>query len=124
MTVWGSGKPRRELLHVADMEAACVHVMELPQETYRAHTEPMLSHINVGTGEDCTIAELAQQIAETVGFAGEILFDTSKPDGTPRKQLNVDKLRALGWQAEITLAAGLRSTYDWFLDHAAELRTE
>jgi GDP-L-fucose synthase len=120
--VWGSGRPRREFLHVDDMAAACVHVMQLPREVYAAHTQPMLSHINVGTGEDCTIRELAQTIAEVVGYRGQIEFDATKPDGTPRKLLDVSRLAALGWRASISLKDGLRGTYAWFLSHAAELR--
>ncbi|HKJ88293.1 MAG TPA: GDP-L-fucose synthase, partial [Gammaproteobacteria bacterium] len=103
VTVWGSGRPMREFLHVDDMAAASVHVMELDLGAYQAHTEPMLSHINVGTGQDCTIRELAETVAEVVGFEGEISFDTSKPDGTPRKLLDVSRLRALGWEANIPL---------------------
>src|SRR5690606_28997341 len=107
VVVWGTGKPMREFLHVDDMASASVFVMNQPVDVYRAHTEPMQSHINVGTGLDCTIAELALTMAEVVGFSGEVVFDVTKPDGTPRKLLNVGKLRAMGWQARITLRAGL-----------------
>jgi len=113
--VWGTGEPRREFLHVDDMADACVHIMELDPDTYRANTLPMLSHINVGVGEDVTIRELAETVKDVVGFRGQIRFDTSKPDGTPRKLLDVSRLRALGWQARTDLRSGLKQTYDWFL---------
>jgi GDP-L-fucose synthase len=111
VVIWGSGKPMREFLYVDDMAAACVHVMNLDREVYAAHTDPMHSHINVGTGEDVTIAELARLVGETVGYQGRIVFDTSKPDGTPRKLLDVSKLKALGWQASTSLPEGLRRAY-------------
>lgn len=114
IVVWGSGKPMREFLHVDDMAAASVHVMELNRDTYSAHTQPMMSHINVGTGKDCTIRELAETMGRVTGFAGAIRFDTSKPDGTPRKLMDVTRLRSLGWQASIELEPGLRQTYEWF----------
>jgi GDP-L-fucose synthase len=115
VTVWGSGKPMREFLHVDDMAAASVHVMELDTETYQAHTQPMLSHINVGTGVDCSIRELAETVARVTGFDGDLVWDTSKPDGTPRKLLDVSRLKALGWEASIGLEEGLRDVYRWFL---------
>lgn len=117
VVVWGSGKPMREFLHVDDMAAACVHVMELDGETFRANTQPMLSHINVGTGVDCTIRELAETIAKVTGFAGRLIFDASKPDGAPRKLLDVGRLNGLGWQALISLEDGLRNAYQWYLEH-------
>lgn len=122
VVVWGSGKPRREFLHVNDMAAACVHVMNLANDIYQANTQPMLSHINVGTGVDCTIRELAETMQKVVGFEGEIVFDTTKPDGTPRKLMDVSRLKALGWQASISLEAGLTDTYAWFLQHQSHLR--
>lgn len=122
VVVWGSGKPMREFLHVDDMAAASVYVMNLKDENYRAHTHPMLSHINVGTGVDCTIRELAETIKRVVGFEGELVFDTSKPDGTPRKLMEVSRLKALGWQASISLDEGLRQTYAWFLNNQLDLR--
>jgi GDP-L-fucose synthase len=120
--IWGTGTPRREFLHVADMADACCFVMNLPREEYQRVTEDRLSHLNVGSGEDCTIAELASTIAEVVGFQGELTFDTSKPDGTPRKLLQVDKLRKLGWRPSIGLKEGLSKTYTWYLDNYADLR--
>jgi GDP-L-fucose synthase len=122
VTIWGSGTPRREFLHVDDMAAASVHVMELDDETYRAHTQPKLSHINVGTGSDCTIRELAETIARVTGFKERLAFDASKPDGTPRKLLDVSRLRALGWQAGIGLEDGLRDAYRWFVDNRQRFR--
>jgi len=101
--------------HRDDMAAASVHVMNLPVETYQAHTRPMLSHINVGTGVDCTIRELAETLARVTGFTGRLAFDATKPDGTPRKLMDVSRLKALGWQAQIGLEDGLRETYAWFL---------
>ena len=106
VTVWGSGRPRREFLHADDLAEALVLLMDAYEET---------TFINVGTGEDCTIAELAAMIAEAVGFAWRIVFDTSKPDGTPRKLLDVSHIHALGWLARIPLRDGLHSTYEWAL---------
>jgi GDP-L-fucose synthase len=123
VVVWGSGKPMREFLHVNDMAAASVHVMNLANDIYQTNTQPMLSHINVGTGVDCTILELAETMKKVVGFAGELVFDTTKPDGTPRKLMDVSRLKALGWQASISLEAGLTDTYVWFLQHQARLRS-
>lgn len=116
VVIWGSGKPMREFLYVDDMAAACVHVMNLDHETYAKYTDPMHSHINVGTGEDVTIAELARLVGETVGYRGRIGFDTSKPDGTPRKLLDVSKLKQLGWQASTPLPEGLRRAYAAFVE--------
>ena len=116
--VWGTGRPRREFLHVDDMADACVFVMWLEAETYRAQSAPMLSHINVGVGEDVSIRELAQTVRDVVGFSGEIRFDTTKPDGTPRKLLDVARLRRLGWQARVGLLDGLQQTYGWYLRHS------
>lgn len=122
VVVWGSGKPMREFLHVNDMAAASVHVMNLANDIYQANTQPMLSHINVGTGVDCTIRELAETMQRVVGFNGELVFDTTKPDGTPRKLMDVSRLKALGWQASISLEAGLTDTYAWYLQHQSHLR--
>lgn len=113
--VWGSGKPRREFLHVNDMAAASVYIMNLDSETYQQHTEPVCSHINVGTGVDCTIRELAEAIKSVVGLDAKLVFDCSKPDGTLRKLLDVSRLNKLGWQAETSLESGLIETYRWYL---------
>lgn len=122
VTVWGSGKPMREFLHVDDMAAACLHVMNLPKSVYEDCTQPMLSHVNVGTGVDCTIRELAETMAEVTGFKGRIVWDTSKPDGTPRKLMDVSRLKGLGWQASTPLLEGLVKTYRWFLDNVESVR--
>ncbi|MGC6076284.1 GDP-L-fucose synthase [Citrobacter portucalensis] len=122
VVVWGSGTPMREFLHVDDMAAASIHVMEQAQEVLQEYTQPMLSHINVGTGVDCTIRELAQTIAQVVGYKGRVVFDASKPDGTPRKLLDVTRLHQLGWYHEISLEAGLASTYQWFLENQQRYR--
>ena len=122
VVAWGSGKPMREFLHVDDMAAASVFVMELARARYEANTQPMLSHINVGTGVDCTIRELVETVAEVVGFSGEIRWDASKPDGTMRKLMNVDRLAKLGWRASITLRDGLQQAYKWFLDNQGDFR--
>jgi GDP-L-fucose synthase len=115
VSIWGSGTPRREFLYVDDMAAASVFVMNLPQATYQQHTQPMLSHINVGFGSDVTIAELAQAVGQTVGYGGTIEFDSSKPDGAPRKWMDSSRLNALGWQARVALADGLEQAYASFL---------
>ncbi|MBN1007651.1 GDP-L-fucose synthase [Amphritea pacifica] len=122
VVVWGTGKPMREFLHVDDMAAASVFVMNADVETYKANTETMLSHLNVGTGEDCTIAEMALTMAEVVGFDGEVVFDATKPDGTPRKLMDVSKLNALGWKHSISLKQGLTMTYEWFLANQDSFR--
>ncbi|WP_417775300.1 GDP-L-fucose synthase [Stutzerimonas xanthomarina] len=122
VVIWGSGKPQREFLHVDDMAAASVHVMELDDETYQAHTQPMLSHINVGTGVDCSIRELAETIARVTEYQGELKFDSSKPDGTPRKLMDVSRLKALGWQSSISLENGLRDAYRWFVENQHQAR--
>jgi len=115
VVIWGSGKPMREFLYVDDMAAASVYVMNLPIDVYAANTDPMHSHINVGTGQDVTIAELARLVGETVGYRGRIVFDAGKPDGTPRKLLDVSKLAALGWRASTPLHEGLRRAYEAFV---------
>ena len=121
VVVWGSGTPMREFLHVDDMAEASLFVMRLDRETYAANTEPMLSHINVGTGTDVTIRDLAETVARVVGYEGRLTFDATKPDGTPRKLMNVDRLAAMGWRASIALEQGIEDTYRWFLA-ADELR--
>jgi nucleoside-diphosphate-sugar epimerase len=123
VTIWGTGTPMREFLHVDDMAAASLFVLGLDGASYTANTEPMLSHINVGTGTDVTIRELAEMIASVTGFRGRIDFDTSKPDGAPRKLLDVSRLASMGWRAGIDLRPGLKNTYDWFLTHAADMRS-
>jgi GDP-L-fucose synthase len=115
VAIWGSGTPRREFLYVDDMAAASVFVMNLPLQAYQAQTSPMQSHLNVGSGKDVTIAELALAVGQAVGYSGNITFDTSKPDGAPRKWMDSSRLNALGWQAQVDLAAGLRSAYADFV---------
>lgn len=122
VVAWGTGSPMREFLHVDDMAAASIFVMELDKATYEANTEPMLSHINVGTGVDCTIKQLTATVAKVVGYTGKITWDTSKPDGAPRKLMNVDRLKALGWQYSIGLEQGLQHAYDWFLANQDSFR--
>lgn len=119
LTVWGTGSPRREFLYVDDMAAASVHVMGLDKATYERHTQPMLSHINVGCGDDVTIRELAVAIGKTVGYQGELLFDPSKPDGTPRKLMDSARLNSLGWKASVRLEQGLELAYQDFLKNFA-----
>jgi nucleoside-diphosphate-sugar epimerase len=119
VSVWGSGTPRREFLHVDDMAAACIAVMDLDRDIFWNAVPSRNSHINVGCGEDVSIAELAQLIAEVAGFSGEIQFDSSRPDGTPRKLLDVSLVRSLGWAPRISLNDGLRSTYDWMVKRLA-----
>ncbi|AIQ89174.1 GDP-L-fucose synthase [Methylobacterium oryzae] len=123
VTVWGTGRAMREFLHVDDMARASVFVMEMDDGVYAANTRPDLSHINVGTGEDCTIRELAEALARVIGYAGRLDFDATKPDGTPRKLMDVSRLRAMGWRPEIGLEDGLRQTYGWFLEYHASIRS-
>lgn len=115
VVIWGTGTPMREFLHVDDMAEASLFVLDLPHDVYAANTQPMLSHINVGTGTDVSIGELAQMVADVTGFEGKLSFDTSKPDGTMRKLMDVSRLADMGWRAQIELKDGLRETYDWFL---------
>jgi GDP-L-fucose synthase len=121
--VWGTGQVRREFLHVDDMAEACLFVLGLEKGVYDSETDPMCSHLNVGTGEDITICDLARMVREAVGFQGELVFDSSKPDGTPRKLLDVSRLSRLGWEAKIDLRDGIRQTYQWFLDHQHDYRS-
>lgn len=123
VTIWGSGKPMREFLYVDDMAAASIYVMELDTETFKANTQPMLSHINVGTGVDCTIRELAETVAKVTGFQGRLEFDAAKPDGTPRKLMDVSRLADLGWKASISLEDGLRDAYQWYLNNIDSARS-
>ncbi len=115
VVIWGTGTPMREFLHVDDMAEASLFVLDLPQDIYAANTQAMLSHINVGTGTDVSIGELAQMVADVTGFEGKLGFDTTKPDGTMRKLMNVSRLAEMGWEAQIALKDGLRETYEWFL---------
>ena len=119
VTIWGTGTPCREFLFVDDMASASVHVMNLPKTTYDQHTSPMQSHINVGYGSDITIAQLAQTIGQVVGYPGTIDFDTSKPDGAPRKLMDSSRLKSLGWQAKVSLHEGLTLAYQDFLKNEA-----
>jgi len=121
VVIWGSGTPKREFLHVDDMAAASIHVMNLDSDLYQQHTQPMLSHVNVGYGSDVSIAKLAVLIGKTVGYKGRITYDSSKPDGTPRKLMDSSRLNALGWQAQITLKEGLVSAYQDFLTTGTRL---
>jgi GDP-L-fucose synthase len=123
VTVWGSGTPRREFLHVDDAASACVHLMQVPVERWRSMTQPRCRHVNVGTGGDCTIRELAETLARITGFEGRLQWDPSRPDGAPRKLLDVTRLHRLGWRAAIGLEDGLRDTYRWFVDHHDRVRT-
>ena len=115
VSIWGSGEVRREFLYVDDMARACLHVMDLSVEVYRAHTEPMCSHINVGSGEDVTISELARMVAEAVGYTGTLVTDSSMPDGAPRKLMDSSRLNRLGWQPRVGLSEGLELAYADFL---------
>ncbi|NKX29973.1 NAD-dependent epimerase/dehydratase family protein, partial [Rhodobacteraceae bacterium R_SAG6] len=115
VTIWGTGMPRREFLHVDDMASACLFVMELDSVAHARETHERLSHINIGCGTDVSIMDLAQLIAKTTGFTGVVLTDLSKPDGTPRKLLDVSRLERLGWRPSISLEDGVRGTYEWFL---------
>jgi GDP-L-fucose synthase len=121
VAIWGTGNPKREFLYVDDMAAASVHIMNLPQATYEQHTQPMLSHINVGYGSDISIAETAQTIAQVVGYKGDVTFDATKPDGTPRKLMDSSRLNSLGWHAKVSLAQGLKLAYDDFLEQSQKL---
>jgi GDP-L-fucose synthase len=122
VVIWGSGTPMREFLYVDDMAGASLFVMGLPRAEYDAHTTPMLSHINVGTGVDVSIAELAAMVADVTGFTGHVRFDCSKPDGPPRKLMDVSRLAGMGWRAKTPLRDGIAATYEWFLENHAELR--
>ena len=115
VTIWGTGTPYREFLYVDDMAAACIHVMNLDNKAYQKYTQPMLSHINVGTGKDITIKQLAETIAKVTGYRGQIEFDTTKPDGPKRKLMDSIRLNNLGWQPKIELEQGLRQTYSGYL---------
>jgi nucleoside-diphosphate-sugar epimerase len=122
VVIWGSGTPRREFLHVDDMATASLFVLDLPKADYDANTDPMLSHINVGTGTDISILELAQAVAKVTGFQGRITTDPSKPDGTLRKLMDVGRLAKMGWRAQISLEDGIAETYQWYLANIENLR--
>jgi nucleoside-diphosphate-sugar epimerase len=117
VVIWGTGTPRREFLHSDDMAEASLFVFDLPLDVYKANTQPMLSHVNVGYGSDIEIRELAQTIAGVTGFKGSIVFDDTKPDGTMRKLMDSSRLTALGWSPRIVLAEGIRDAYAWYLNH-------
>lgn len=121
--IWGSGQPMREFLHVDDMASAAIYVLNLPPEVYRSNTSPMLSHINVGSGNEVSIADLAILISDIVGYSGKIKFDSSKPDGAPRKLMDVSRLSAMGWRSKIELREGLLDSYNWFVDNNDNFRT-
>ena len=122
VVIWGTGTPRREFLHVDDMAAASLFVLDLPKADYEANTQPMLSHINVGTGTDISILDLAHKVAAITGYKGSIVTDPSKPDGTPRKLMDVSRLAQMGWSAQIGLDQGLSETYQWFLANSETFR--
>ena len=115
VVVWGTGNAMREFLYVDDMAAASLFVLELDEETYQVNTKPMLSHINVGTGKDVTIREMAEIMKEVVCYTGKLTFDTSKPDGAPRKLIDVTRLSNMGWSYSVNLKDGLSQTYKWYL---------
>ncbi len=120
--VWGSGKPKREFLHVDDLASASLHILNIPFDEYINYISPMQSHINVGSGQDISIKDLAEAIMNVVGFEGQIVFDKSKPDGAPQKLMNIDLLKSLGWNQKISLKKGLDRTYNWFLKNQNNLR--
>lgn len=122
VVVWGTGNARREFLHVDDMAQASLHVMNVEKELYQSVTRPMQSHVNVGSGIDCSIQELAHLISDVVGYQGSISFDSTKPDGTPRKLMDVSTIRSLGWEYEVQLREGLAATYEWFLQNQDKFR--
>ena len=122
VVIWGTGTPRREFLHVGDMAAASLFVLDLPKSDYDAGTSPMLSHINVGSGTDVSILQLAQVVAKITDYSGRIVTDATKPDGAPRKLMDVTRLKSMGWQSKITLEDGVSETYNWFLQNNQSLR--
>ena len=119
--VWGTGNAKREFLYVDDMAAASLFVLELDKRIYHDNTKPMLSHINIGTGIDLTIREMAETMKEVIGFGGKLAFDTSKPDGPPRKLIDVSSLSKMGWQYSTDLKSGIKKTYEWYLEHCKYL---
>ncbi|MEM1156338.1 MAG: GDP-L-fucose synthase [Pseudomonadota bacterium] len=123
ISIWGTGKALREFLHVDDMAAASILIMDLPKTQYQQITDPRLSHVNVGSGIDCSIAELVSSISEVTGFAGSIEYDSSKPDGAPRKLMDNTKLRQLDWSPSFSLKAGLEDAYQWYVDNMEQARS-
>jgi GDP-L-fucose synthase len=117
VVVWGTGKAMREFLYVDDMAEASLFVLELDEETYKANTQPMLSHINVGTGIDMTIRKMAETMKQVVGYKGELVFDATKPDGALRKLIDVSRLSSMGWKYSVDLEDGLKKTYERYVDH-------
>ena len=122
VVVWGSGNVQREFLHVDDMASACIHIMNMDRDSYWGHSGFRESHVNVGTGEDITIRELALALKAATGFKGQVRFDASKPEGTPRKLLSVDRLREMGWSYSLDFTDGLKNTYDWYCAHYDDAR--
>ena len=116
VVVWGTGNAMREFLYVDDMAQASLFVLELDEQTYKANTQPMLSHINIGTGKDTTIREMAKTIKWVVGYEGKLTFDVTKPDGAPRKLIDVTRLKKMGWEYSVDLKDGLNETYKWYLE--------
>ena len=116
VVVWGTGNAMREFLYVDDMAEASLFVLELDEQTYQANTKPVLSHINVGTGKDTTIREMAETMKQVVGYEGKLTFDAAKPDGAPRKMIDITKLKKMGWEYSVDLKEGLIDTYKWYLD--------
>ena len=123
VVIWGSGTPRREFLHVDDMAEASIFILNLSKDIYQQNTEPMMSHINVGSGSDISILELAKLVAKVTGYKGQISTDRTKPDGTMRKLMNVDRLATMGWSAQIQLEQGLADTYEWYLKNVQTARS-
>jgi GDP-L-fucose synthase len=116
VVVWGTGNAMREFLYVDDMAQASLFVLELDEETYKTNTQPMISHINVGTGKDITIREMAETMKEVVGYKGRLVFDATKSDGAPRKLIDISRLKRMGWEYNVDLKDGLTSVYEWFLE--------
>ena len=124
VTIWGTGDPKREFLYVDDLADACVYIMSLDQEIYNANIDTSCSHINIGTGKDCSFLELSELISDVIGFKGDIITDTSKPDGMPKKLLDVSLLAKLGWEYKTNIREGLEKTYEWFLENQDSLRSK
>lgn len=120
--IWGTGQARREFLNVEDMASACIHLMNLPSSDYQAMTTPMQSHVNIGTGEEVSIRELAELLCEVIDYSGDLVFDITKPDGTPRKVLDISRLAQTGWKHQVSLREGLEKTYDWYVNNLEQLR--